>query len=182
MIRSKDHSIPLTDYGIKSPVHVTFILGLSTLLIMLLWGTIALFRWNTINNEINKCIIIDEDSLIIQLLQYLGLILLIIGIIIASWARNTRGIFAPSWGLNETIPLFRTGPYKYIRHPTYTFQFLVFLGFPIFTLIWPSILSTIGIYGYLKAVIVEEELLKRHFGDEYIDYQKSTSKFFPKIF
>jgi protein-S-isoprenylcysteine O-methyltransferase Ste14 len=39
----------------------------------------------------------------------------------------------------------------------------------------------IGIYGYYETAKYEEEILVKHFGEEYREYQRRTGRFFPRV-
>ncbi|MCT4624259.1 MAG: isoprenylcysteine carboxylmethyltransferase family protein [Schleiferiaceae bacterium] len=79
--------------------------------------------------------------------------------------------------------LITTGPYKSLRHPSYTAAFLTFTGISV---LFGSMLSFI----YLLVVILpiqayrirlEEKALLDTFGEEYRVYQSKTKKMFPYL-
>jgi protein-S-isoprenylcysteine O-methyltransferase Ste14 len=75
-----------------------------------------------------------------------------------------------------------TGPYKYIRHPIYTSMYVIStgLGFLFFTWFWFMIMALFSPFWYLESKEEENEMIRLH-GDEYLDYQKSTGMFLPKL-
>ena len=78
-------------------------------------------------------------------------------------------------------PLVRTGLYRWVRHPLYTFTLAAFLLAPVMTLdrFWLFAACLI----YLRFGIPhEEKKLITHFGETYIEYQKSTPALLPAIF
>lgn len=171
MLITRDRTIELRDYGIKESNALNTLLGLSSIIMWLSWYAIVIFQ------DMPESIkLAQPDSM-----QILDGIFISFAVIIAIWARILRGKYSASWGLNETIPLVTSGPYSLIRHPTYTFYLLMFVGLPLFTGIWPLYLLVLGFYGYVKTVESEEDLLIAHFGKEYMNYQKLSKKFIPFI-
>ena len=96
MHRKRDKSIPLTDYGIKSKGSITAILGLGSLVIGVIWFSIAIFHWNT-NTSIIPYMLSFSDSAN-NIIQITGLIIMTLGVFSQSWARILRGKNSPSWG------------------------------------------------------------------------------------
>lgn len=80
--------------------------------------------------------------------------------------------------------LIENGLYKYIRHPGYLGQLLIFTGVATSLSNWLSIiLMIIPVFlGYIYRIKVEEKFMIRQLGDEYIDYQKRTKKLIPALY
>ena len=76
------------------------------------------------------------------------------------------------------------GPYRFIRHPSYSGAMLSFLGFGLALTNWLSlgliILGTMIGYGY--RVSVEEKALVEGLGQPYRDYMQHTKRFIPFVF
>ena len=171
MLITRDRTIELKDYGIKESNAVNALLGVSSLIMWLSWYAMVILQ-----KMPESLRLAQPDSM-----QIVGIIFITLAVFIAIWARILRGKHSASWGLNETIPLVTSGPYSLIRHPTYTFYLLMFMGLPLLTGIWPLYVLIPGFYGYVKTVKSEEDLLIAHFGEEYEEYQKITKKFIPFI-
>lgn len=79
--------------------------------------------------------------------------------------------------------LIKTGVYKYIRHPIYCAIILEIVGYEIIANSWLFLFflvtSTIFLSLHSKN---EEELLLKHFGDDYINYKNVTKKFIPYVY
>jgi protein-S-isoprenylcysteine O-methyltransferase Ste14 len=84
----------------------------------------------------------------------------------------------------ENHQLIDTGLYKYIRHPGYLGQLIIFLGITTTLSNWLSILSMMipVLVGYLNRIRVEEKFLTQQMGQKYIEYQNRTKKLIPNIF
>ncbi|MCY3410283.1 MAG: isoprenylcysteine carboxylmethyltransferase family protein [Candidatus Heimdallarchaeota archaeon] len=171
MILKRDRSKELIDYGVSQSALMNSLLGIFSIVFWIIWYAIV-FGWYPTTFLYNQTV----------KLQMIGAIIFSLGVILAIWARIKRGRYAASWGLNETIPLITTGPYRWIRHPTYTFYLLGFIGLPLLVSNYMFHLLLIGFIGYVKTVDQEEELLVKHFGDEYVHYQDGTKKFIPFIY
>jgi protein-S-isoprenylcysteine O-methyltransferase Ste14 len=114
-------------------------------------------------------------------IQLIGLALAATGYLISIWSVMVRGVYAASWEMKCDHKLITSGPYRYVRHPSYLAYMLMFISMP---LVWPNLLAFLpiaGIPGYYAVAIREEELLTRRFGNEYIEYQKRTARFFPRF-
>jgi protein-S-isoprenylcysteine O-methyltransferase Ste14 len=74
------------------------------------------------------------------------------------------------------------GLFAYVRHPLYLGVLLIYLGFVLGSF---SILSFVAfvliffVYNYLA--IFEEKDLERMFGEEYLQYKKRVSRWFPRF-
>ncbi len=114
--------------------------------------------------------------------QLLGMILTFFGYFIFLWSVFARGRYATSWEMPENHKLVTWGPYHYVRHPSYLAYFLMFFGLFFMLLNLLALLPLIAIPGYIKITEYEEKLLIKRFGEKYIEYQRKTGKFIPKIF
>lgn len=80
--------------------------------------------------------------------------------------------------------LIDTGLYKFIRHPIYTGILLELLGFGLAVSNWISILILVipNCAGLAYRIHTEEQVLRRHFGDAYLAYERHTKRFVPWVF
>jgi protein-S-isoprenylcysteine O-methyltransferase Ste14 len=112
-------------------------------------------------------------------IQILGLVLTSVGYSVFIWSVVVRGKYAVSWQMPENQRLVTSGPYRYVRHPSYLGYFLMFFGF---FFLWPNLFTLfplVAIPGYFRVTFEEERLLVRRFGDEYVEYQRKTGRFIP---
>lgn len=76
-----------------------------------------------------------------------------------------------------------SGPYRLIRHPSYTGGLLMFLGTGIAMTDWAALLAIMAgaVVGYGYRVRVEERALCADLGQPYRDYMLRTKRFIPHV-
>jgi protein-S-isoprenylcysteine O-methyltransferase Ste14 len=74
--------------------------------------------------------------------------------------------------------------YKFIRHPGYLGQLIIFIGISTSISNWISILiMMIPItVGYLYRIKVEEVFMLEQLGKDYLNYQKRTKRIIPMLY
>jgi protein-S-isoprenylcysteine O-methyltransferase Ste14 len=84
----------------------------------------------------------------------------------------------------ENHELIETGLYKYIRHPGYLGQLIIFLGIATSLSNWLSVLFMIipVLLGFLNRINVEEKFMIEQIGQKYVDYQKRTKRLIPLLY
>jgi protein-S-isoprenylcysteine O-methyltransferase Ste14 len=115
----------------------------------------------------------------------LGLFIVVIGLIIRIISIITlKQYFTYSVAKVEHHELIEKGLYKFIRHPGYLGQLLIFTGISISLSNWLAvILMFLSILiGYTNRIKVEEQFMIEQMGDKYSDYKMKTKKLIPKIY
>jgi protein-S-isoprenylcysteine O-methyltransferase Ste14 len=75
-----------------------------------------------------------------------------------------------------------TGPYRWVRHPMYTAGIAFWLGMSLFAAKWFLLFFVAAAFVFLMIRTPREEAnLLDCFGDEYLDYQSRTGRYFPKL-
>lgn len=113
--------------------------------------------------------------------QLTGMLVTAFGYFLFVWSVLVRGRYATSWEMPEDQRLVTSGPYRYVRHPSYLAYFILFTGLFLTLLNLMALVPFIAVPGYLRIATVEEELLVKRFGEAYVEYQRTTGKFFPKM-
>jgi len=164
----------------EAPSEIAVILGgLGTLFYFLEIGTYSLVA--LINPFSSDSFFFPLQFPFMLFLQGLGLVFTSAGFFIFNWSVTIRGRYAVSWNMPENHRLITTGPYRYVRHPSYLGFFFMFIGLPLLLSNPFSLIPLIAIPGYYRATVHEERLLIERFGNEYLGYQKRTGRFFPKL-
>jgi len=97
----------------------------------------------------------------------------------ATLKRNYSGTLR----IREGHQLITHGIYSHVRHPVYTGVFLSAIAIPIYTTSLPGFLiALIGIPLFNYRIGNEEKMLIQEYGDEYLEYMKTTPKFIPRIY
>ena len=111
-----------------------------------------------------------------------GLTLFVLGLLIRWTAIIHLGrFFTVNVAIAEDHRLITTGPYRYVRHPSYTGSLLIFLGYGLCMLnFWSiaAVLIPIGL-AFLWRVRVEEAALREAFGERYRAYAAKTPRLLP---
>lgn len=117
--------------------------------------------------------------------EYVGLIVIGIGIIIRFIAVNSLGkFFTVDVTIRQEHQLKQDGFYKIVRHPSYSGSILSFVGFGISLNNWVSLfVVTIAIFtAFMKRIRIEEAVLQSRFGEEYTSYAKKTYRLIPWVY
>lgn len=117
-------------------------------------------------------------------ISYFGVILLVGGFALRQYSIFILGkFFVPVVHKQKEQKIIQHGPYRYIRHPSYTGLFLELIGVSLSLSNWISTLIVLVLF--LPVVIyrikVEEEFLTKEF-KEYEDYKKKTWKLIPFVY
>jgi protein-S-isoprenylcysteine O-methyltransferase len=80
--------------------------------------------------------------------------------------------------------LVETGPYRFVRHPSYTGALLAFIGFGLVMRNWASLLliSAPIFFAFLYRINVEERALLAALGERYRAYREKTTRLIPFIY
>jgi protein-S-isoprenylcysteine O-methyltransferase len=80
--------------------------------------------------------------------------------------------------------LIDTGPYRFVRHPSYSGALMAFLGLALCLGNWVSLVLIVVpvLLVFLRRVQVEEAVLLRAFGDRYRDYIRRSKRLIPAIY
>jgi protein-S-isoprenylcysteine O-methyltransferase Ste14 len=116
--------------------------------------------------------------------RWLGVGLGLIGVFGVYWLFSSIGSgISPTSATREKHVLSTKGPYRWIRHPLYTFGSSLFISFGMMADNW--FIALLGILAFIGMAVrtpKEEANLIEKFGDEYREYMKRTGRFLPKLF
>jgi protein-S-isoprenylcysteine O-methyltransferase Ste14 len=113
-----------------------------------------------------------------------GIVIILLGFALRVWAVTTLGAsFRTTVEINVNQEVIKSGPYKLIRHPSYTGLLMFCLGYGIAVQNWLSLLVAVVLP--LSALIyrmqVEEKALVTSLGSDYEAYRCQTKKIIPWI-
>lgn len=115
--------------------------------------------------------------------RWLGVALMAVMLPMLFWMFSSLGKnITPTVKTRREHQLVENGPYRYIRHPLYTFGGAFFVGLCLLAgnaLLWVS--GLIALWALGQRTPLEEEMLVARFGDEYKRYMQRTGRYLPKI-
>lgn len=118
-------------------------------------------------------------------IMYLGEAIILIGIIFRFIIIRSLGkYFTVDVTIREDHKIKKEGFYKYLRHPSYAFSLLTSLGLGLYLNNWLSLIFALvpPFLAFAYRIKVEEQALVEQFGEEYIQYRKTTKKLIPFIY
>ena len=116
--------------------------------------------------------------------MWIGLTVIILGYVVRYWAVLTLGkYFRTTVELDKNQKVIQKGPYRLIRHPSYSGMILFFIGYGIVSLNWFSLIvsSVLPTIALLYRISIEEAAFIKEIGVEYQKYQFKTKKLIPWI-
>ncbi len=92
--------------------------------------------------------------------------------------------FTRDVAIREDHRIVRDGPYRYLRHPSYSGGILSMIGVGLALDNWASLIVIIGapIAVYAYRMSVEKTALAEAFGDSYRAYQRETRRILPFVY
>jgi len=115
---------------------------------------------------------------------YPGIALMFGGIFLRQWSiAILGGFFSVLVSVQEGQTIIRRGPYRFIRHPSYTGTLLTLTGIGLAVQSWGALLTLLAMFGivYRYRIGVEEKALVEQFGNEYAAYMNTTKMLIPFI-
>jgi protein-S-isoprenylcysteine O-methyltransferase Ste14 len=114
----------------------------------------------------------------------LGLAIVFAGAALRDWAIVSLGrYFRREVTIEPGQRIVRRGPYRVLRHPSYTGICLILAGFGLTFGSWVSAVVALLIVflGLLPRIRVEEHALAQAFGSDYTTYATSTDRMLPHV-
>ncbi|MEP7072029.1 MAG: isoprenylcysteine carboxylmethyltransferase family protein [Verrucomicrobiota bacterium] len=115
----------------------------------------------------------------------LGVGLFVGGIALRWWAIVTLGrFFTVDVQIAKNHELVERGPFRLIRHPSYTGVLLAFVGFALSLVNWIAFLVIVLpiFVAFILRMSVEEQALTNALGSSYADYMRRTRRLVPGVY
>lgn len=115
---------------------------------------------------------------------WIGIIILCLGLFLRYWSITALGkYFRTTVELEKGQKVIQHGPYKYIRHPSYSGIILFCIGYGIAVQNWLSLIIAVSLptISLLYRIKIEEAALVKGIGTEYEAYRMKTKKLIPRI-
>ena len=115
---------------------------------------------------------------------YVGILLMFLGIIVRQWAIAVLGrFFSLTVRVAEDHRVVEKGPYRWVRHPSYTGVLITFIGLSLAVQSLGALIVLLVVFsvsfGYRMRV--EEKALQSELGDDYASYMKRTKRIIPYL-
>jgi protein-S-isoprenylcysteine O-methyltransferase len=114
-----------------------------------------------------------------------GVVLFVAGLLLRWWAIITLGrFFTVDVTIEKDHELVERGPFRLVRHPSYTGVLLAFVGFALSLRNWAALLVIlVPIFAaFIRRMNVEEDALSRALGSRYADYMRRTKRLVPFVY
>ena len=114
-----------------------------------------------------------------------GVVLFAAGLIFRWWAIVTLGrFFTVDVTIEKDHELVERGPFRFVRHPSYTGVLLAFVGFALTLRNWLSFLVVLApiFVAFTRRMNVEEEALRGALGERYVAYMRRTRRLIPGLY
>jgi protein-S-isoprenylcysteine O-methyltransferase len=107
------------------------------------------------------------------------------GLAVRWWAIVTLGrFFTVDVVIEKDHEVVQRGPFRWVRHPSYTGVLLAFLGWAMALWNWVAMaVVLVPIFvAFLRRMNVEEDALQRALGEKYRDYMGRTKRLIPGLY
>jgi protein-S-isoprenylcysteine O-methyltransferase len=108
-----------------------------------------------------------------------------VGLVLRWWAIITLGrFFTVDVTIQKDHELVDRGPFRLVRHPSYTGVLLAFVGFALSLRNWAAlVVILVPIFvAFVRRMNVEEEALSQALGSPYTEYMVRTKRLVPGIY
>ena len=143
-----------------------------------IWGSIFIAVWLS-RSGIGRF----DEHLRVPLL-WAGCALMAAGMAFRWWAvRVLASYFTVDVGIRDDHKLIRSGPYRLLRHPSYTGSLATFYGFGLaLGSIWSLLLIVVVVTAaFLWRIRIEERALTTAFPQDYPAYARETRRLIPFV-
>jgi protein-S-isoprenylcysteine O-methyltransferase Ste14 len=115
--------------------------------------------------------------------RWAGIGLMLLNLPLLIWMFRSLGSnITPTVKTRTEHQLVTAGPYRYIRHPLYTFGGIFFFGAMLVAGNWLLLVSgVVALWALGQRTPLEEEMLTKKFGQQYKDYMAKTGRYLPKV-
>jgi protein-S-isoprenylcysteine O-methyltransferase Ste14 len=113
-----------------------------------------------------------------------GVVLMAAGVVLRQWSIALLGpFFTTDVRLHEGQTVVERGPYRWLRHPSYTGMLVTFLGIGLALGNWASMLALVLVptIGLIVRIRFEERVLLAGLGEPYRRFAESRKRLIPGL-
>jgi protein-S-isoprenylcysteine O-methyltransferase Ste14 len=114
----------------------------------------------------------------------IGFVILLAGLVLRSWSIKTLGAyFTAAVKVSTDQPVITAGPYRMLRHPSYTGLLLIMTGIGLASANWVGLagMALLTLAGLLWRIHAEERALLTTLGDPYRAYAARHKRLVPLV-
>ena len=151
--------------------------GTLDLLIVVIFASLAASVWLAMRHD-------GQLAAQVPRIAWTGMVVMIAGLVLRWWSvRTLAQFFTVDITVQPGQTLVRRGPYRLLRHPSYTGALLTVVGFGIGTGAWPAALVAIVpiTLAFLHRIRIEEGMLADAFPEAWPDYARDTRRLIPYL-
>lgn len=150
-------------------------------------GLIAILWWVGIAMDLSFSLFLPQAAITWKRtsLFFVGIFLMLLGTALRWYSATVLGkYFTFDVAIQGGQALIEAGPYRYIRHPSYSGALLSLLGFGLALGNWLGLAAGLACLGvaYAYRIPIEEAALASALGDTYRQYMKRTWRLVPYLF
>lgn len=120
-----------------------------------------------------------------EVIYPIGLVVFVLGVVVRLWSIRTLGkFFTVQVAIASDHKLVENGPYRLLRHPSYTGSLLMFVGYLLCfgNALTMAIVLVAVVAVFIRRILVEEAALAEAFGEAWRAYCKRTWRLVPLIY
>jgi len=151
------------------------------------YSLLLLLVWVAIGSDFALAFLLPQATILWRgsLVFFIGIGLMIAGMAFRFYAMSFLGkFFTYDVAVHAGQTVIEAGPYRYIRHPSYTGAFMTMIGLALALGNWAGLLVVVGCMGtaYAYRISVEEAALVAALGEPYKQYMQRTRRLIPFLF
>jgi protein-S-isoprenylcysteine O-methyltransferase Ste14 len=148
---------------------------------------VAVLWWSGIAMDFSLSLLLPQAAISWKRtsLFFVGICFMLLGIALRWYSAGTLGkYFTFDVAIQTGQTLVEVGPYRYIRHPSYSGALLTLLGFGLALGNWLGLAANLSCMGFAYAyrISVEEAALASALGESYKQYMRRTWRLVPFLF
>jgi protein-S-isoprenylcysteine O-methyltransferase Ste14 len=146
-----------------------------------------LLLWLALGSDFALSFLLPQASILWERtsLFFIGIALMLVGMAFRFYAMSVLGrFFTYDVAVHSGQTVIEAGPYRYIRHPSYTGALITLVGLGLALGNWAGLLALLACIGvaYTYRISVEEAALVAALGEPYKEYMRRTRRLIPFLF
>jgi protein-S-isoprenylcysteine O-methyltransferase Ste14 len=151
------------------------------------FSLIMILLWVALGSDFALSFLLPQASILWNrtAIFYFGISLMLAGMAFRFYAMSVLGrFFTYDVAVHVGQTVVEAGPYRYIRHPSYSGGLITLAGFGLALGNWAGLLALLACTGagYSYRIFVEEAAMVAALGEPYREYMRRTRRLIPFVF